>query len=148
MILLIPNRPEPPSNDGVRKCMQSNKSKGTSPELLVRSALRESGFPGYRLNYAPIPGRPDICYPGRKIAIFVNGCFWHRCPRCNLPIPKHNSDFWIAKFDNNIKRDIENKKVLESMGWTVFVIWECDIKADPNMAISPVLEALTRIPHH
>ena len=72
---------EPPLTEGVRKCMKANKSKDTSPELKVRKALREAGYPGYRQNWKKAPGKPDICYPGRKVAIFINGCFWHRCSR-------------------------------------------------------------------
>ena len=75
---------DPTESDGVRRLMRSNKSKGTSPELLIRRALREVGCPGYRLNWMKTPGKPDICCPGRRVAIFVNGCFWHRCPKCNV----------------------------------------------------------------
>ena len=108
--------------------MQANKSKNTKPELLVRAALRDAGFPGYRLHWKPCSGRPDICYPGRKVAIFVNGCFWHRCPHCNLPMPKSNVDFWKAKFDRNRARDAHNHEELVSDGWTVVVVWECALK--------------------
>lgn len=108
--------------------MQANKSKNTKPELLVRQALRASGWPGYRLHWKKCPGRPDICFPGRKIAIFVNGCFWHRCPHCNLPDPKSNVDFWKAKFARNVARDARNHEELVARGWTVLVIWECALK--------------------
>jgi DNA mismatch endonuclease (patch repair protein) len=108
--------------------MQGNKSKDTSPELKVRKLLREAGFPGYRLQWKKAPGRPDIAYPGRKIAIFVNGCFWHRCPKCQLPTPKTNPEYWEEKFRRNVERDQRKLKELEDAGWTVFVIWECDLK--------------------
>ena len=108
--------------------MQANKSKNTKPELLVRAALRDAGLPGYRLHWKSCSGRPDICYPGRKVAIFVNGCFWHRCPHCNLPMPKSNVDFWKAKFDRNRARDARNHAELVSDGWTVVVVWECALK--------------------
>lgn len=111
-----------------RHVMQANKSKNTKPELLVRQALRASGWPGYRLHWKKCPGRPDICFPGRKIAIFVNGCFWHRCPHCNLPDPKSNIDFWKAKFARNVARDAKNHEELVERGWTVLVIWECALK--------------------
>ena len=68
--------------------MQANKSKNTKPELLVRARLREAGYTGYRLHWKKAPGKPDICFPGRRVAIFVNGCFWHRCPHCALPLLK------------------------------------------------------------
>ena len=91
----------------VHNVMVANKSTNTKPELFVREALRSAGFPGYRLHWR-IDGeggrylcRPDISFPGRKLAVFVHGCFWHRCPRCNLGLPKSNVDYWIQKFDKN-----------------------------------------------
>lgn len=86
------------------RCMQHNKRKDTSPELVVREALRKSGHPGYRLQW-PVPGRPDIAYPGKKVAIFINGCFWHRCPLCNPSVPVTNVEFWSEKFSKNVARD-------------------------------------------
>ncbi|MDR0513965.1 MAG: very short patch repair endonuclease [Coriobacteriaceae bacterium] len=112
----------------VRKSMQGNKGKDTKPELLVRKMLRDAGFPGYRLQWKKAPGRPDIAYPGRKIAIFVNGCFWHRCPKCKLPVPKSNREYWEEKFKRNVERDARKTRELEGLGWKVFVIWECELK--------------------
>ena len=121
-----------PLNENVSKAMKANKGKNTKPEILVRSMLRELGYPGYRLNWKKAPGRPDIAYPGRKLAIFVNGCFWHRCPYCNLPLPKSHLDYWEPKFAANIERDKRKTSELESSGWGVLVIWECQIKKDPD----------------
>ena len=111
-----------------RHVMQANKSKNTKPELKVRAALRAAGLTGYRLHWKKAPGKPDICFPGRKIAIFVNGCFWHRCPHCNLALPKSNVDFWVAKFERNVSRDERDRLLLARDGWTVLVIWECRLK--------------------
>jgi DNA mismatch endonuclease (patch repair protein) len=110
------------------KSMQGNKRRDTTPELRMRKLLREAGFPVYCLQWMKVPGRPDIAYPGRKIAIFVNGCFWHRCPRCNLPLPKSNQAFWKAKFRRNTEREQRKIDELEALGWTVFVVWECELK--------------------
>ena len=110
--------------------MQANKSKDTKPELVVRRALREAGFPGYRLHWKKCAGRPDVCYPGRKVAIFVNGCFWHRCPHCDLPLPKTNVEFWTNKFGRNQARDVRNYCSLVEQGWTVLVVWECALKGE------------------
>lgn len=118
----------PQVSEATRHVMQANKSKNTKPELLVRQALRGAGMPGYRLHWKKCAGRPDICYPGRKIAIFVNGCFWHRCPHCNLPDPKTNVEFWQAKFARNRARDERNYKSLVTEGWTVLLVWECALK--------------------
>ena len=111
-----------------RKSLQGNKRAGTKPELLVRQRLREAGLPGYRLQWKQAPGRPDIAYPGRKVAIFVNGCFWHRCPLCQPPVPKRNREFWEAKFARNVERDAQALAALEEQDWTAIVIWECELK--------------------
>ena len=117
-----------PLNETVSKYMRSNKSKNTKPELLFRKALWENGIRGYRLHWKKAPGKPDIAFPGRKIAIFLNGCFWHRCPNCNLGLPKNNADFWKAKFDRNVERDAQKIAALENENWKVIVIWECELK--------------------
>ena len=121
---------KPPASQtpAVRKTMQSNKGKDTKPELVVRKMLREAGFPGYRLQWKKAPGRPDIAYPGRKVAIFVNGCFWHRCPTCKLPVPKTNQEYWEEKFKRNVERDQQRTAELEALGWKVLVVWECELK--------------------
>ena len=110
---------------------RSNKGRDTKPELKVRAMLREMGYPGYRLQWKKVPGHPDIAYPGRKIAIFVNGCFWHRHQGCKYATtPKTNAEFWQAKFDRNVERDAQTREALEAEGWTVIVIWECELKKD------------------
>ncbi|MCL2504479.1 MAG: very short patch repair endonuclease [Coriobacteriia bacterium] len=122
--------------------MQGNKGKDTKPELKVRRLLREAGFPGYRLQWKKVPGRPDIAYPGRRVAIFVNGCFWHRCPKCNLPVPKTNADYWEEKFRRNCERDQRKIKELEESGWTVFVIWECDLEGSEKKDFGHIITRL------
>lgn len=117
------------SNANVRKSMKGNKGKNTKPELLVRQRLREAGLTGYRLHWK-VAGKPDIAWPGKKVAIFVQGCFWHRCPKCSPSMPKSNVEYWIVKFDRNVERDKENIASLESAGWTVHTIWECELKPD------------------
>lgn len=112
----------------IRKSMQGNKRADTKPELLVRQHLRAAGLTGYRLQWAKAPGRPDIAFPGRKIALFVNGCFWHRCPLCHPSTPKRNTAFWQAKFARNVERDRAAVQALQEQGWTVITIWECELK--------------------
>ena len=117
--------------------MQSNKRANTKPELLVRQRLREAGLTGYRLQWK-VPGRPDIAWPGKKVAIMVNGCFWHRCPHCKLPMPKSNIEYWTIKFEKNVERDARNLKALREAGWKVHIIWECQLKKkeiEPNLAL-------------
>jgi len=130
-----------PSNGHISKVMSSNKAKNTSPELLLRRALRENGAGGYRLQW-DVPGRPDIAYPGRKVAIFVNGCFWHRCPLCDLPLPKSNVDFWRNKFEKNRERDQKKNDLLEANGWRVITVWECGIKSNLKSVTDMILSAL------
>lgn len=115
------------TTEAVRKAMQGNKGKDTKPELILRRKLREAGLNGYRLHWK-VPGKPDIAWPGKKVAIFVNGCFWHRCPRCNLPMPKSNVEYWVIKFDRNVERDAENIQALKDAGWKIHIVWECQLK--------------------
>ncbi len=132
----------PMTTEAVRKSMQGNKRSDTKPELLVRKRLREAGLTGYRLQWK-VPGRPDVAWPGKKVALLVNGCFWHRCPKCNLPMPKGNVQYWSVKFDTNVERDKRNLRELEALGWKVHVIWECELKRkcidDTFDALLPVL---------
>jgi len=117
-----------PKSESVSRVMSANKSKSTKPEIFLRKALREAGIKGYRLNWKKAPGRPDIAFPGKRIAIFVNGCFWHRCPHCDYALPKTNTVFWENKFSKNKSRDKRKLEDLEKLDWQVFVIWECEIK--------------------
>lgn len=142
----VPRHPtKPPLNEGTVRSMKGNKGKGTKPELFMRKALRDAGYPGYRLNWKKAPGHPDICYPGRRVAIFVNGCFWHRCPHCDLPMPRHNADYWVPKLQRNVERDREKTALLESQGWTVVIVWECEIRKNPAEVIGKVVEVLKTV---
>ena len=120
--------------------MRANKAKNTNPELLLRKALFRNDLKGYRLNYKKVPGRPDIAFVSKKIAIFVNGCYWHRCPKCNLPIPKSNSIFWQEKFKRNKERDKRKNRELRVLGWMAMTIWECEINKHLNKQIDKIRE--------
>jgi len=133
--------PPPASSPATRKTMQANRGKNTKPELELRRLLREAGYPGYRLHWKKAPGHPDIAYPGRKVAIFVNGCFWHRCPHCNPSLPKTNTDFWKAKFASNTERDSRVEALLAADGWTVMTVWECRIDEGVGRIVSVLHEA-------
>ncbi len=140
--MAMDKRNPPPLNETTKKVMKSNKGKGTGPEVILRKALRNAGHPGYRLNWKKVPGRPDIAYPGKKVAIFVNGCFWHRCPKCNLPLPKTHIDFWEQKFKRNIERDRRKTIELQELEWTVIIIWECEIKKELPKVVSTISDIL------
>lgn len=142
-IVKQPETARPPaSSPAARKTMQANRGKNTKPELELRRLLREAGYPGYRLHWKKAPGHPDIAYPGRKVAIFVNGCFWHRCPHCDPPIPKSNTEFWVEKFESNAERDLRTTSALETAGWEVVTLWECRIWSNPYEEISRVVDVL------
>ena len=126
------------SNYAVHKSMQGNKRKDTKPELIVRSRLQEAGLGGYRLQWK-VPGRPDIAWPGKKVALFINGCFWHRCPHCSPSTPKKNVEYWQKKFKGNQERDKRNLQLLADAGWTTHVIWECELKKDKREETFAVL---------
>ena len=135
-----------PKHTGVSKVMSANKAKNTKPELIIRKALWHNNIKGYRLNWEKVPGRPDVTFPGKKLAIFVNGCFWHRCPNCNYPLPKHNVEFWKNKFDKNVTRDKVKHDNLIDLGWKVVVIWECEIKSDLNKIVEKIAKEISEIP--
>lgn len=105
------------------------RGRDTKPELRVRKALYAAGL-RFRLQARDLPGRPDIVFRSRRIAIFVHGCFWHRHPdpECRLTrTPKTRIDFWEAKFEGNVTRDERNQAALRDLGWTVIIIWECQL---------------------
>jgi DNA mismatch endonuclease (patch repair protein) len=123
--------------------MSAIKGKNTKPELLLRKYLWNHGIRGYRLHWKKVPGKPDIVFVSKRIAIFVNGCFWHRCPNCNLSIPKHNSEFWRIKFQKNIERDSLKSLELNNLGWTVITIWECELKTDVEKIVDKIRNILS-----
>ena len=125
----VPKAP-PASSEATRRSMQGNRSKNTKPELLVRRYLREVGLQGYRVQWKVGKGlgKPDIAFPGRRVAVFVHGCFWHRCPYCHPSEPRSNVEFWEAKFKRNQERDKRDQEALLAAGWTVIVVWECRLK--------------------
>lgn len=117
--------------------MAQVRGKNTRPERLVRSLLHRLGY-RFTVNGPKnkrLPGKPDIVMPGRKTAIFVHGCFWHRHPGCkHATSPKSNIDYWNAKFRRNVERDRQNQRDLSEMGWKVIVIWECELKTLDRVA--------------
>jgi len=108
--------------------MRAVKSRDTGPELAVRRLLTRLA-PGYRLCRADLPGRPDIAYGRRKLAIFVHGCFWHGhdCAR-GARMPKTNRDYWQGKIARNRARDAAHLEALAALGWHTLVIHECELK--------------------
>lgn len=120
-----PNKAPTPERSAV---MRAVRGVNTKPERLVRKIARAIA-PGYRLNRRDIPGKPDIAYVGRKLAIFVHGCFWHGhdCRR-GARVPKDNRDYWTAKIARNRARDEKTLAALDREGWRHLVLWECELK--------------------
>lgn len=109
-------------------CMSRIRCKDTKPELLVRKGLHARGF-RFRLQDRKLPGRPDIVLPKYGVAIMVNGCFWHGHKGCRYATkPKSNIEFWETKIARNKHRDEVTSAHLEALGWTVIVVWECELR--------------------
>jgi DNA mismatch endonuclease, patch repair protein len=110
------------------RLMASIRGKDTRPEMLVRRYLHAAGL-RFRLHDRLLPGRPDLVFKRHRVAVFVNGCFWHRHPGCTLATePTSNVEFWGAKFEANVSRDAWAQSALRELGWTPLKIWECEGK--------------------
>jgi DNA mismatch endonuclease, patch repair protein len=120
-------------------CMSRIKGKDTKPELCLRKALWALGL-RYRLG-AGVAGRPDMVFKSAKVAIFVDGCFWHRCPRHGV-MPKHNRDFWRKKIEGNVERDRRVNDRLRGEGWKVLRFWEHDVESDLEIVLRTVVAAV------
>ena len=124
--------------------MSRIRSKNTKPEKLLRSLLHREGF-RFRIHDARLPGKPDIVLPKYKTVIFVNGCFWHRHEGCKYTTtPATRRDFWEEKFSGTVQRDRIKQQQLEQMGWSVFTVWECEIKQDADQVLKYLTDALHR----
>ena len=108
--------------------MAAIHSSNTKPEVVLRCTLWAKGF-RYRINSPHLPGTPDIVLPKYHTVIFVHGCFWHGHDGCKYyTIPKTNTDFWKEKVARNKERDQETWRQLEAKGWSVIIVWECELK--------------------
>lgn len=121
--------PDPPVTPARSANMAKVRGKNTKPEMAVRRAAHALGL-RFRLHRRDLPGTPDLVFPGRRTAIFVHGCFWHRHHGCSKAgaAPKTRTEFWQAKFDRNMARDARNADALRDAGWNVVTIWECETR--------------------
>jgi len=123
------------------RMMSGILGKNTKPEIAVRRALFAAGF-RFRLHRRDLPGAPDVVLPGRRVAVFIHGCFWHQHMACRYAkLPSTNPEFWKAKLEGNSIRDRRNVEALLALGWRVLTVWEC---ATRDRDLLPVLpEILT-----
>lgn len=121
--------------------MRAIRRRDTGPELEIRSLLHRAGL-RYRVDYRVGTGRsaprPDIAFTKQRIAVFVDGCFWHQCPD-HSTMPKANEAFWRKKLRRNVERDVENNIALEAMGWTVLRFWEHEPPDDVAASIATAM---------
>ena len=111
--------------------MSRIRGKGNEKtEVRLARLLRKAGIRGWR-RHLPIPGRPDFSFRKMKVAVFVDGCFWHGCPKC-FRLPKQNREFWRAKIEGNRRRDRSVNGRLRRLGWKVVRIWECRLRGLNN----------------
>ncbi len=128
------------SPENRRRIMQAVKSVDTLPEIAVRRVLHAAGY-RYLLHLRSLPGCPDLVFPSRRKAIFINGCFWHghACSRGSR-IPKANRPYWERKIARNRERDLRNLERLRVLGWGVFTLWECEVKSVDLTALRKFLD--------
>ena len=120
--------------------MSRIRGRNTKPEIMLRSMLFSKGLRGYRLS--GFSGNPDIAYPKYKVAIFVDGCFWHKCPK-HYQEPATRRQFWIKKIEGNVKRDLRVNEILKKDKWIVLRFWEHDVK-NLNTCYAKILGVLIK----
>lgn len=125
--------------------MAKIRGRDTGPEMRVRRAAHALGL-RFRLYRRQLPGTPDLVFPGRRVALFVHGCFWHRHPGCRFATtPKTRADFWQAKFEGNVARDARKEDELRLAGWMPVTIWECETR-DPDQLRDIIQDRIMRLP--
>ncbi len=122
------------------KNMSKIRGINTGPEIKLRKLLWAEGIRGYRIHFK-LHGKPDIVFIKKKIAIFIDGCFWHKCPVC-FQEPETRKEFWMKKIQSNIDRDKKVNEQLENDGWTVIRIWEHEIRKEPENAVKKIIAFL------
>ncbi|MBK6475785.1 MAG: very short patch repair endonuclease [Flavobacteriales bacterium] len=131
-----------PGSERISAQMSRIRARNTGPEKAMRRILVKTGIRGYRLHYKRVPGRPDLAFVGKKVAVFVHGCFWHCCPYCTPARPKNNRRFWHRKLDRNVERDSAKAEELRSIGWRVITVWACRLHERPLFQAARVHRAL------
>ncbi|HUS37773.1 MAG TPA: very short patch repair endonuclease [Verrucomicrobiae bacterium] len=131
-----------PERSRIMAAVRSRGNKAT--ELLLLSLLRAAKLKGWR-RHANIPGRPDFIFAKERLAIFVDGCFWHGCAK-HCRMPASNKKYWDAKIERNVRRDRATSILLRKKGWRVLRIWEHDLKSRPTSVLARIQKQLTSSP--
>lgn len=118
-----------------RRNMAAIRGRDTKPEMRLRRLLHGLGY-RFRVQRRDLPGRPDLVFPGRRKAIFVHGCFWHRHGCRNSVLPKSRAEWWEEKLNRNVARDRAAAAELEMLGWSVLAVWECEAKDEAAVRCS------------
>ncbi len=138
----LPRRvPTSPTRSRIMAAIPGRGNKTTEERL--RILMREASVSGWRRHLA-LPGRPDFCFPKQRVAVFVDGCYWHGCPRC-FKLPKKNTEFWREKIRRNRARDRRNERLLKSNGWRVIRFWEHSLKLSPGRSIKRLQRELVAV---
>lgn len=116
-------------------------SGNASTEAALASLFRSAGVSGWRRQGRGLPGTPDFVFRREGVAVFVDGCFWHGCPRCYRE-PRSNVEFWRGKVGGNRRRDARNRRALNRLGWSVVRVWEHSLREDPEGVLRRVRRAL------
>jgi DNA mismatch endonuclease (patch repair protein) len=139
-ILMIPPMADTRTPEQRSRIMAANRAKNTSPELLLRKSLYAAGLRGWRCHYKRAPGAPDLAWPGRKVAVFVDGAFWHGHPSRHKP--GRSGAYWDEKIAANIERDRRVDAELRALGWKVVRFWDFEIRRDAAAVTDRVRAAL------
>lgn len=123
-----------------RNMSRIRKFGNESTEMRLVRLLRQHRITGWR-RHLKLPGRPDFAFRRERVVVFIDGCFWHRCPRCNWT-PATNADYWLPKLERNVHKDREADRHLGEKGWTVVRVWEHELRESPESVFSRIRQAL------
>ncbi|MBI5411983.1 very short patch repair endonuclease [Candidatus Peregrinibacteria bacterium] len=121
--------------------MSRIRNRDTKPEIMFRKFIWAKGIRGYRTN-AKLKGRPDLYFLAKKVAVFIDGCFWHQCPDC-FKAPKTNKKFWREKIHQNINRDLKTDISLKKQGINPIRFWEHQVKKEPEECYKELLQRIS-----
>lgn len=139
------SRSSVPLSPGTQQRLSRQRQKDTVPELALRRALHSMGY-RFRVHVSPVPGlrrTADIVFPSERVAVFVDGCFWHCCPQHGT-VPKNNREWWTAKLQRNVLRDRDTSVQLEQAGWQVMRVWEHEDSGEAALRVGQFVRSVRR----